>query len=56
MNRKEERVRRSAETLLRVFDGLAEAMYLIVGGVMQYAPIGVFALISSLWQRRDLVS
>jgi len=46
MNRKEERVRKSAETLLRAFDGLAEAMYLIVGGVMQYAPIGVFALIA----------
>ncbi|MBP1912287.1 Na+/H+-dicarboxylate symporter [Thermococcus stetteri] len=46
MNRNEERVRKSAETLLRVFDGLAEAMYLIVGGVMQYAPIGVFALIA----------
>ena len=46
MNREEERVRKSAETLLRAFDGLAEAMYLIVGGVMQYAPIGVFALIA----------
>ena len=46
MNRKEERVRKAAETLLRVFDGLAEAMYLIVGGVMQYAPIGVFALMA----------
>ncbi len=46
MNREEERVRNSASVLLRVFDGLAEAMYLIVGGVMQYAPIGVFALIA----------
>ncbi|NJF25373.1 dicarboxylate/amino acid:cation symporter [Thermococcus sp. Bubb.Bath] len=46
MNRNEERVRRAGETLLRVFDGLAEAMYLIVAGVMQYAPIGVFALIA----------
>jgi Na+/H+-dicarboxylate symporter len=46
MNREEERIRKSAETLLGVFDGLAEAMYLIVGGVMQYAPIGVFALIA----------
>jgi Na+/H+-dicarboxylate symporter len=46
MNREEERVRKAAETLLRFFDGMAEAMYLIVGGVMQYAPIGVFALIA----------
>ncbi|EEB74429.1 dicarboxylate/amino acid:cation symporter [Thermococcus sp. AM4] len=54
MNRREERVRKSAETLLRVFDGLAEAMYLIVGGVMQYAPIGVFALIAYVMAREGL--
>jgi len=54
MNRKEERVRKSAETLLRVFDGLAEAMYLIVGGVMQYAPIGVFALIAYVMAKEGL--
>lgn len=46
MNREDERIRTSGETLLKVFDGLAEAMYLIVAGVMQYAPIGVFALIA----------
>ncbi|ASJ02810.1 amino acid transporter [Thermococcus profundus] len=46
MNREDERIRTSGTTLLRVFDGLAEAMYLIVAGVMQYAPIGVFALIA----------
>ncbi|WP_297436298.1 dicarboxylate/amino acid:cation symporter [Thermococcus sp.] len=46
MNREEERIRTSAGVLLKVFDGLAEAMYLIVGGVMQYAPVGVFALIA----------
>ncbi|NJE53658.1 dicarboxylate/amino acid:cation symporter [Thermococcus sp. 21S9] len=54
MNRQEERVRKSAETLLRVFDGLAEAMYLIVGGVMQYAPIGVFALIAYVMAKEGL--
>ncbi|WP_297066080.1 dicarboxylate/amino acid:cation symporter [Thermococcus sp.] len=54
MNREEERVRKSAETLLRVFDGLAEAMYLIVGGVMQYAPIGVFALIAYVMAKEGL--
>jgi len=46
MNSNEERIRKSGETLLRAIDGLAEAMYKIVGGVMQYAPIGVFALIA----------
>ncbi|WP_457742218.1 dicarboxylate/amino acid:cation symporter [Thermococcus sp.] len=54
MNRREERVRKSAETLLRVFDGLAEAMYLIVTGVMQYAPIGVFALIAYVMAKEGL--
>ncbi|WP_297551065.1 dicarboxylate/amino acid:cation symporter [Thermococcus sp.] len=54
MNREEERVRKSAETLLRFFDGLAEAMYLIVGGVMQYAPIGVFALIAYVMAKEGL--
>ncbi|AIF69176.1 amino acid transporter [Palaeococcus pacificus DY20341] len=46
MESKDERIKNSATTLYRVFDGLAEAMYLMVRGVMQYAPIGVFALIA----------
>ncbi len=46
INREDERIRTAGTTLLRAFDGLAEAMYLIVAGVMQYAPIGVFALIA----------
>ncbi|AFK22858.1 dicarboxylate/amino acid:cation symporter [Pyrococcus sp. ST04] len=46
MNSKDEKVKKSAETLLNAINGLAEAMYKIVAGVMQYAPIGVFALIS----------
>ncbi|ASJ11122.1 amino acid transporter [Thermococcus sp. P6] len=45
MNSRDERLRTSSETLYRVLDASAEAMYKIVGGVMQYAPIGVFALI-----------
>jgi len=43
---KDERIKKSAEFLFMAFDGLAEAMYLIVRGVLQYAPIGVFALIA----------
>ena len=46
MTSKDEFVRDSANTLFRAINGLAEAMYKIVGGVMQYAPIGVFALIA----------
>ena len=46
MTSENERIRNSATTLYNAFDGLAEAMYKIVRGVMQYAPIGVFALIA----------
>ncbi|MPW39815.1 cation:dicarboxylase symporter family transporter [Thermococcus sp. 101 C5] len=46
MNSENERIKNSATTLYNAFDGLAEAMYKIVRGVMQYAPIGVFALIA----------
>ncbi len=43
---KDERMKDIGETLLKVFDGAAEVMYMIVGWVLQYAPIGVFALIA----------
>ncbi len=46
MESKDELIKNSANTLFNAINGLAEAMYKIVGGVMQYAPIGVFALIS----------
>ena len=42
---KEKKVK-GAQVLLEVLEGAVEAIYVIVGGVMQYAPIGVFALIS----------
>lgn len=40
-----ERIAKAANTVYSVFDGLAEVMYKIVRGILQYAPIGVFALI-----------
>jgi Na+/H+-dicarboxylate symporter len=40
------RIRTAAGTLLTVCDGAAEVMYKIVHGILQYAPIGVFALIA----------
>lgn len=46
MNSKNERLRKSGTTLFEFFDGLAEAMYKIVRGVLEYAPYGVFALIA----------
>lgn len=39
-------VRESGDTVFLAANGSAEAMYKIVSGIMQYAPIGVFALIS----------
>ncbi len=41
-----ENIKKSGDTIFHAFNGLAEAMYLIVHGVLQYAPIGVFALIA----------
>ena len=54
MNSSDERLKNAGTTLLRAFDGLAEAMYLIVGGVMQYAPIGVFALIAYVMAKQGV--
>ena len=42
----DDRIRSSASVLFQVFTATAEVMYLIVGWVLQYAPIGVFALIA----------
>ncbi len=45
MNSQNERIRAAGETVYKVFDGMAEAMYKIVRGILEYMPIGVFALI-----------
>ncbi|MBN2861115.1 MAG: dicarboxylate/amino acid:cation symporter [Sphaerochaetaceae bacterium] len=49
---KNETIKKSGEVLFDVFNGLAEAMYLIVQGVLQYAPIGVFALIAVVFGKQ----
>lgn len=49
---KDDRIRNAGETLLNVFDGAAEVMYLIVRWVLQYAPIGVFALIAVVFAKQ----
>jgi Na+/H+-dicarboxylate symporter len=41
-----------ADTTFHVFSALAEVMYKIVHGVMQYAPIGVFVLISIVFAQQ----
>jgi Na+/H+-dicarboxylate symporter len=49
---KDERLSGGAAAVLRFFDGAVEATYKIVRGVMQYAPIGVFALIAVVFAQQ----
>ncbi|HCD72569.1 MAG TPA: dicarboxylate/amino acid:cation symporter, partial [Thermovirga lienii] len=49
---KEERLKKAGDILFNVFDGAAEVMYLIVRWVLQYAPIGVFALIAVVFAKQ----
>ena len=48
-NSEDEQVRQSGETVFRFFNGGAEIMYLVVNWILQYAPIGVFALIADVF-------
>jgi Na+/H+-dicarboxylate symporter len=45
----DETVRQSGETVFRFFNGGAEIMYMVVHWILQYAPIGVFALIADVF-------
>jgi Na+/H+-dicarboxylate symporter len=45
----DERLKKAGETLYRFFDGIAEVMMMIIKGIMQYAPFGVLALVSSVF-------
>ena len=42
----EKRIREAAETVYKFFEGGAEIMYKVVHWILEYAPIGVFALIA----------
>ncbi|WP_169766945.1 dicarboxylate/amino acid:cation symporter [Campylobacter curvus] len=42
---KDEKIKNSADIVFSFFEGMSEVMFKVVGWVMQYAPIGVFALI-----------
>lgn len=48
----EERVRIAADTTYKFFEGAAEVIFKVVGWVMQYAPIGVFALIFVVFSKQ----
>jgi Na+/H+-dicarboxylate symporter len=49
---KDKRISEGATAVLRFFDGAAEIIYKVVRGVMQYAPIGVFALIAIVFAQQ----
>lgn len=48
----DERIRNAATTLFNFFDGGAEVMYKIVHWILEYAPIGVFALIAVVFAKQ----
>ncbi|MEA1911382.1 MAG: dicarboxylate/amino acid:cation symporter [Spirochaetota bacterium] len=48
----DERLKKSGDTLFMVFDASAEVMYMVVRWVLQFAPIGVFALISVVFAKQ----
>ncbi len=48
---KDERVKSSAEAVFKFFDGAAEVIYKIVRWILEYAPIGVFALIAVVFAK-----
>ena len=48
----EERVREAANTVFKFFEGGAEVMYKVVNWILQYAPIGVFALIAVVFGKQ----
>ena len=52
--REEPRLKKSADVLFSFFDGAAEIMYVIVRWVLQYAPIGVFALIAVVFGQQGV--
>ena len=48
----DERLSKVGNTLFDVFDGFAEVMMRMVKGIMEYAPIGVFALICGVFAKQ----
>jgi len=48
----EQRIKDAGETVFRLFEGGAEIMYMVVRWVLEYAPIGVFALIAVVFGKQ----
>lgn len=51
-NSDKQEVRHAGETLFAFFNAGAEVMYLVVHWILQYAPIGVFALIAEVFGKQ----
>lgn len=51
-NNENEAISKSGEAVFRIFNGGAEIMYLVVNWILQYAPIGVFALIAEVFAKQ----
>jgi Na+/H+-dicarboxylate symporter len=49
---KDERLQKAGETIFMVFDGTAEVMMRMVTAIMQYAPIGVLALVAEVFAKQ----
>lgn len=47
----DERIMGAGKVVFEFFDGMSELMYKVVGWVMQYAPIGVFALMLDVFAK-----
>ena len=47
-----DRIKSAADTIYQFFEGFAEVMYLVVHWILQYAPIGVFALIAVVFGKQ----
>ena len=53
-NSEVDQIRQSGETVFRFFNGGAEIMHLVVRWILEYAPIGVFALIADVFGQQGL--
>ena len=51
-NSENDQIRKSGETVFRFFHGGAEIMYKVVLWILEYAPIGVFALIAEVFGKQ----
>lgn len=47
----DERIKNSANTVFNFFDGISEIMFKMVRWIMEYAPIGVFALMFTVFNK-----